>query len=73
MAEATSNELGLNFFSVKGPELLNKYIGASEQAVREVFDKAYSLRPSIIFFDEFDAVVPRRSAGSTNVTDRVVN
>ena len=73
LAQATANELGLNFFSVKGPELLNKYIGASEQAVREIFEKAYAVRPSIIFFDEFDAIVPRRNSGSTGVTDRVVN
>lgn len=63
----------MNFFSVKGPELLNKYIGASEQAVREIFEKAYSVKPSIVFFDEFDAIVPRRNSGNTNVTDRVVN
>ncbi|EAR89557.2 AAA family ATPase (macronuclear) [Tetrahymena thermophila SB210] len=73
LAKATANELGLNFFSVKGPEILNKYIGASEQAVRDVFEKAYSVRPSIVFFDEFDAIVPRRNSGSTGVTDRVVN
>ncbi len=73
MAQATSNELAMNFFSVKGPEILNKYIGASEQAVRDIFDKAYQKRPSIIFFDEFDAVVPKRNAGNTGVTDRVVN
>jgi len=73
LASATSNELKINFFSVKGPELLNKYIGASEQSVRDLFEKAYSVRPSIIFFDELDSIVPRRGSGSTEVTDRVVN
>lgn len=73
IAAAAANELGMNFFSVKGPELLNKYIGASEQAVRDIFEKADNVKPSIVFFDEFDAIVPRRNSGSTNVTDRVVN
>ncbi|KRX07943.1 P-loop containing nucleoside triphosphate hydrolase [Pseudocohnilembus persalinus] len=73
MAQATANELGLNYLSIKGPELLNKYIGQSEQSVRDVFEKAQSMKPCIIFFDEFDAIVPRRNSGSTGVTDRVVN
>ena len=73
IAKATATELGLNFISVKGPELLDKYIGASEQAVRNVFEKASGLRPCILFFDEFDAIVPRRNSGSNSVTDRVVN
>lgn len=59
--------------SVKGPELLNKYIGASEQAVRDIFEKAQRMKPCIVFFDEFESVVPKRQAGNTNVTDRVVN
>jgi len=50
----------LNFISVKGPELLNKYIGASEQAVRDLFARAASAAPAILFFDEFDAIAPRR-------------
>lgn len=73
IASATANELGMNFLSVKGPELLNKYIGASEQAVRDIFEKALNAKPCIVFFDEFDAIVPKRNSGSTNVTDRVVN
>lgn len=73
IASATANELGMNFLSVKGPELLNKYIGASEQAVRDIFEKALNVKPCIVFFDEFDAIVPKRNSGSTNVTDRVVN
>lgn len=58
---------------VKGPELLNKYIGASEQAVREVFERAKRVKPSAIIFDEFEAIVPKRGSGSTAVTDRIVN
>jgi peroxin-1 len=73
IAAATANELKINFLSVKGPELLNKYIGASEQAVRDIFEKASAQSPCIIFLDEFDAIVPRRNSGSTGVTDRVVN
>lgn len=73
IAAAAANELGLNFLSVKGPELLNKYIGASEQAVRDIFEKASARSPCIIFFDEFDSIVPKRNSGSTGVTDRVVN
>eukprot|EP01017_Pseudomicrothorax_dubius_P031364 TRINITY_DN3998_c0_g1_i6.p1 TRINITY_DN3998_c0_g1~~TRINITY_DN3998_c0_g1_i6.p1 ORF type:complete len:231 (+),score=44.94 TRINITY_DN3998_c0_g1_i6:605-1297(+) len=58
---------------IKGPEILNKYIGASEQAVRDIFERGLQNKPSIVFFDEFDAVVPKRNAGSTGVTDRIVN
>ncbi|GBG90573.1 hypothetical protein CBR_g50916 [Chara braunii] len=63
----------LRFIGVKGPELLNKYIGASEQAVRDVFAKASAAAPSILFFDEFDAIAPKRGHDNTGVTDRVVN
>ncbi|CEO99216.1 hypothetical protein PBRA_001122, partial [Plasmodiophora brassicae] len=73
LASAVARECGLNFISVKGPELLNKYIGASEQAVRDLFARAAAAAPSILFFDEFDAIAPRRGADSTGVTDRVVN
>ena len=58
---------------VKGPELLNKYIGASEQAVRGTFEKARAMAPCILFFDEFESLAPRRGNDSTGVTDRVVN
>lgn len=57
--------------TVKGPELLNKYIGSSEQAIREVFERAKRVKPSVIVFDEFESIVPKR--GSTPVTDRIVN
>ncbi|XP_055631247.1 peroxisomal ATPase PEX1 [Toxorhynchites rutilus septentrionalis] len=59
--------------SVKGPELLAKYIGQSEENVRNLFDRARSARPCVLFFDEFDSLAPRRGHDSTGVTDRVVN
>lgn len=73
LAEAIANECGVNFLSVEGPELLSKYIGASEEAVRDLFQRAKSVKPCIIFFDEFDSIAPRRGQDSTGVTDRVVN
>ncbi|SMN19445.1 similar to Saccharomyces cerevisiae YKL197C PEX1 AAA-peroxin [Maudiozyma saulgeensis] len=74
LASAVARECGgLNFLPVKGPEILNKYIGASEQNVRELFEKAQSLRPCVLFFDEFDSVATKRGHDSTGVTDRVVN
>ncbi|CAK4784638.1 unnamed protein product [Aphanomyces euteiches] len=73
LANAVANECGLNFISVKGPEVLNKYIGASEQAVRDLFGRAAAAAPSVLFLDEFDAMAPRRGADNTGVTDRVVN
>ena len=66
-------EAGLNCIQVSGPELLNKYIGQSEQKVREVFEKAQAAAPCILFFDEFDSVAPQRGHDNTGVTDRVVN
>ncbi|KAL9239816.1 hypothetical protein vseg_014099 [Gypsophila vaccaria] len=63
----------LRFISIKGPELLNKYIGASEQAVRDVFSRAAAAAPCILFFDEFDSIAPQRGHDNTGVTDRVVN
>uniref|UniRef100_A0A4W2EVE8 Peroxisomal ATPase PEX1 n=1 Tax=Bos indicus x Bos taurus TaxID=30522 RepID=A0A4W2EVE8_BOBOX len=66
-------ESGMNFISVKGPELLSKYIGASEQAVRDVFVRAQAAKPCILFFDEFESIAPRRGHDNTGVTDRVVN
>jgi peroxin-1 len=73
IARAIAAESGLNCFSVKGPELLNKYVGASEQAVRDVFLRARMAAPSIILFDEFDAIASQRGHDTTGVTDRVVN
>jgi peroxin-1 len=68
-----AGECGLNFISVKGPEILNKYIGASEKSVRDLFERAQAARPCILFFDEFDSIAPKRGHDSTGVTDRVVN
>lgn len=73
LAEAIANECRVNFLSVEGPELLSKYIGASEQAVRDLFTRAKAAKPCIVFFDEFDSIAPRRGHDSTGVTDRVVN
>eukprot|EP00054_Salpingoeca_dolichothecata_P004470 m.30719 g.30719 ORF g.30719 m.30719 type:complete len:1052 (-) comp14624_c0_seq1:49-3204(-) len=73
IAGAVASECHLRFLSVKGPELLNKYIGASEQAVRDLFARARSATPCIVFFDEFDSLAPRRGHDTTGVTDRVVN
>ncbi|KAI6074538.1 Peroxisome biogenesis factor 1 isoform X2 [Aix galericulata] len=73
LAGAVARESGMNFISVKGPELLSKYIGASEQAVRDIFNRAQAAKPCIVFFDEFDSIAPRRGHDNTGVTDRVVN
>ncbi|VVT44042.1 uncharacterized protein SAPINGB_P000273 [Magnusiomyces paraingens] len=73
LASAVASQSGLNFISVKGPEILNKYIGASEQSVRDLFERAQAARPCVLFFDEFDAIAPKRGHDSTGVTDRVVN
>ena len=64
---------GVRCITVSGPELLNKYIGASEAAVRDVFRRAAAAAPSVLFFDEFDAIAPQRGHDNTGVTDRVVN
>lgn len=74
LAKAIASEAALNFLSVKGPELLNKYVGESEKAVRAVFARARQSAPCLIFFDEVDALVPRRDAqGDSSVTQRLVN
>lgn len=73
LASAIAKKFNMNFISVKGPELLDKYIGASEQNVRELFERAQAQKPSILFFDEFDSLVPKRGSNQTAVTDRIVN
>ncbi|KAI0919744.1 hypothetical protein AcV5_001721 [Taiwanofungus camphoratus] len=73
LASAVAKECGLNFISIKGPEILNKYIGASEKSVRDLFERASAARPCVLFFDEFDSIAPKRGHDSTGVTDRVVN
>lgn len=70
-AKALATEAGLNFLAVKGPELFNKYVGESERAVREVFRKARAAAPSIIFFDEIDALSSSRDTDSSS-SDRVL-
>lgn len=60
LASAVAKECGLNFISVKGPELLNKYIGASEKSVRDLFERAQAAKPCVLFFDEFDSIAPKR-------------
>ncbi|KAJ2880613.1 Peroxisome biosynthesis protein pex1 [Coemansia aciculifera] len=73
LASAVARECGLSFVATKGPELLSKYIGSSEQAVRDLFRRAAAAAPCVLFFDEFDAIAPRRGHDNTGVTDRVVN
>jgi transitional endoplasmic reticulum ATPase len=74
LAKAVATESEANFILVNGPELLSKWVGESEKAVREVFKKARQTSPSIIFFDELDSLAPKRGTSSdTNVTERVVN
>jgi peroxin-1 len=62
LASAVAKECGLNFISVKGPEILNKYIGASEKSVRDLFERASAAKPCVLFFDEFDSIAPKRYA-----------
>jgi len=74
VAKALANQSGANFISVKGAELLSKYVGESEHAVRDVFKKAKQVAPCIIFFDEIDALAPcRRESDGTRVSERVVS
>jgi transitional endoplasmic reticulum ATPase len=74
LAQAAASATQVNFISVKGPALLSKYIGESEKAVREVFRKAKQAAPCLVFFDEIDALVPRRGSGGSDagVSERVV-
>ncbi|KAJ8684203.1 hypothetical protein QAD02_019995 [Eretmocerus hayati] len=73
LAKAIANEAGINFISVKGPELLNMYVGESEKAVRQCFLRARNSAPCVIFFDELDSLCPKRSEGDSTATSRVVN
>lgn len=74
LAKAIATESEANFISIKGPELLSKYIGESEKAIRETFRKARQAAPTIIFFDEIDSMVPTRgTAFDTGVTERMVS
>lgn len=73
LAKAVANESKANFISVRGPELLNKYVGESERAVRQVFTRARASTPCVIFFDELDALVPPRGDALSDASSRVVN
>jgi len=74
LARALANESSVNFISIKAAELISKYVGESEQSIREIFKKAKQVAPCIIFFDEIDAIAPSRSSSDTNnVSERVVS
>jgi transitional endoplasmic reticulum ATPase len=74
LAKAVATESKANFISVKGPEVLSKWVGESEKAIREIFKKAKQVAPCIVFLDEIDSIAPRRgSAGDSGVTERMVN
>ncbi|VDM22849.1 unnamed protein product [Wuchereria bancrofti] len=73
LAKAVANESGMNFISIKGPELLSMYVGESERAVRTVFQRARDSSPCVIFFDEIDALCPKRTSSETSGSSRLVN
>ncbi|KAL6749669.1 P-loop containing nucleoside triphosphate hydrolase protein [Haematococcus lacustris] len=73
VAKAVAAESGANFISIKGPELLNKYVGESERAVRQLFARARAAHPCVLFFDEMDALAPRRGNDTNTAAERVVN
>ncbi|MCQ4384698.1 MAG: CDC48 family AAA ATPase, partial [Sulfolobales archaeon] len=74
LAKAVATESGANFIAVRGPEVLSKWVGESEKAIREIFRKARQAAPTVVFFDEIDAIAPARGMGiDTGVTERIVN
>lgn len=73
MARALGAEFRVHFIHVKGPEILDKYIGGSEANVRRLFEEAEAKGPTVLFFDEIDSIVPMRSSSTAAVTDRIVN
>ncbi len=75
LARAVATESEANFISVKGPEIFSKWVGESEKAIREVFRKARTAAPAIIFFDELDSIIPRRGAGysDSGASERVIS
>ncbi len=75
LAKAVATESEANFISIKGPEVFSKWVGESEKAIREVFRKGRTASPAIIFFDEFDAIIPRRGMGysDSGVSERVIS
>ena len=73
LAKAIATQSDANFISVKGPELVSKWVGESEKAVREIFKKAKQVAPTVIFFDEFDSIASMRGGDSNGVNDKIVN
>ncbi len=74
LAKAVATEANANFIAIKGPEILSKWVGESEKAIREIFRRARQVAPTVVFFDEIDAIVPVRGMRhDTEVTDRIVN
>jgi len=75
LAKAVATESGVNFISIKGPQIISRYVGESERGVRETFRKAKHAAPTILFLDEIDSLVPRRGSSSTDshVTERVIS
>ncbi len=72
LAKAVATESGANFIPVRGPEILSKWVGESERAIRKIFHRARMVAPSVIFFDEIDAIAPARGTDVNRVTERVV-
>ncbi|HID40776.1 MAG TPA: AAA family ATPase, partial [Pyrodictium sp.] len=75
LAKAAATESGANFIAVRGPEVLSKWVGESEKAIRQIFRRARQVAPTIVFFDEIDAIAPARGMrhDTSGVTDRIVN
>ncbi|WP_428089525.1 AAA family ATPase [Caldisphaera sp.] len=75
LAKAVATESGANFITVRGPEVLSKWVGESEKAVRKIFERAREVAPTVVFFDEIDSIAPARGfkSDTTGVTDRIVN
>ncbi|MCE4617830.1 MAG: CDC48 family AAA ATPase [Desulfurococcales archaeon] len=75
LAKAAASESGANFIAVRGPEVLSKWVGESEKAIRKIFERARQVAPTIVFFDEIDSIAPARGfrSDTSGVTDRIVN
>jgi len=75
MAKAVAHESGVNFINIKGPELMSKFVGESERGIRKTFKRAKQVAPSLIFFDEIDALAPIRGSGisDSHVSERVIS
>ncbi len=73
LAKAVANESNANFISIKGPEILSKWVGESEKQIRNIFRRAKQVAPAIVFFDELDSIAPRRGLSNDQVTERIVS